>query len=166
VPPITKQQIRRLQALGAGAGLKSGHPDDDYHAVISRLTGKASTTALTAAEFAAVERELLNYMRQGVRQLKPKPKPAARAASAPGAGMMTTAQQSKAWQYIYRLIELDRDAKRATAGERMTGAIRKVLGVDADVKDPFRWVTQADGRKLIDMLKRYVYTAEKAGLGG
>lgn len=154
---ITKEQIKRIYALGGALGLvQSGSRDDDLHALVLRTTAKESVSALTDKEFKMVERELLSLMKYKNRQepLKSK-KPAA---SAPG--MMNAAQQGLAWRLIYRLQELDTRSSSATAGERMVGAIRKILEVDARTEKPFEWVTQEQGARLIEQLKRYVRSAE------
>ena len=81
--------------------------------------------------------------------------------SPPVAGMMTPEQQSLAWRLVYRLIELDANASRATAAERMAGAIKKELGITTvPGRDIFKWVSFEDGAKLIEKLKRYVRSAE------
>lgn len=158
--PISKEQIKRLQALGAGAGLKEGCAEDNYHAVIFRFTGKSSTKDLTGAEFRLVETELLRLMRLGSRKIKAKPKtPQPDTNHRPG--MMTKEQQGMAWRYVYRLIELDDTPGRATAGERMTGAIKKILDLDVTLRDPFLWISQEDGSTLITNLRRYVVSAER-----
>jgi hypothetical protein len=42
----------------------------------------------------------------------------------------------------------------------MVGAIRKVLGVEARVEEPFKWITFDQSGVLIEQLKRYVRSAE------
>ena len=158
--PITKGQIQRIYALGSGVGiLESGNKDDDLHALVHKLTGKRSVSELTGIEFAAVERELLRLMRYPNRPA-PLKKNGRKKEADDVPGMMTSAQQGKAWRLIYRLIELD-NGNKADAGKRMCGAIRKILDIDAGTEAPMRWVNFTDGEKLIEKLKRYVRTAEK-----
>ena len=156
---ITKEQVRRVYALGAAAGsLESGNKNDALHAMIAVITGKDSVSDLTEKEFEEVQKELLAKIKLGKRTLPP---PAARRngkTTAPG--MMNAEQQGKAWRCIYRLKELDVGGSSATAGQRMVGAIKKVLGVEARVEDPFKWITQEQGATLIEQLKRYVRSAE------
>lgn len=162
---ITKEQVRRIYALGAAAGiLESGNKNDTLHALVDAVTGKASIRSLTEREFEQVQQELLGKIRLGNRQEPLKPRKKGKE-TAPG--MMNAEQQGKAWRLIYRLKELDADST-ATAGQRMVGAIKKVLGVDARVENPFGWLTQDQGASLIEQLKRYVRSAEareKKGVG-
>jgi hypothetical protein len=125
---------------------------------VFNLTEKNSISELSGAEFSTVERELLRLMRYDSR---PAPmKTARRKKGEDVPGMMTEAQQNLAWRMIYRLCELD-ERKGATPGERMCGAIRKILGIEAGIEAPFRWVDFDAGARLIEQLKRYVRSAEK-----
>ena len=154
---ITKEQVRRVYALGAAAGMvESGSHDDALHAMIAVLTGKDSVSSLTEKEFEAAQRELLEKIKLGKRNLPPPRKKGKETAP----GMMNAEQQGKAWRFIYRLKELDVGGSSATAGQRMVGAIKKVLGVEARVEDPFKWISQEQGATLIEQLKRYVRSAE------
>lgn len=134
--------------------------DDNRHALIYGVTGKESLTELTDGEAKAVIHELMERMKLQNRNApleNRKPK----TYNPPVAGMMTPEQQSLAWRLIYRLIELDANASRATAAERMAGAIKKELGITTvPGKDIFKWVSFDDGTKLIEKLKRYVRSAE------
>ena len=156
---ITKEQIRRIYALGAAAGsLEPGNKNDALHAMIAVITGKDAVSRLTDKEFEAVQKELLSKIKYSNREqpLKSRKKDTRRD-TAPG--MMNADQQGKAWRLIYRLRELD-TGSTATAGQRMVGAIRKALGVDARIENPFQWITQDQGAALIEQLKRYVRSAE------
>ncbi len=155
---ITKEQVRRIYALGAAAGvLESGNKDDNLHAIVMRVTGKGSVKDLSDGDFYNVERELLPLLQGKSRRA---PLPPAATDNTP-AGRMNKAQQRLAWRYIYRLIELDDKKSKATAGERMVGVIKKELLVDATVEEPFRWLTPYTGGQLIEKLKRYVASAER-----
>lgn len=156
---ITKDQIRTLYKLAAVQGLvESNNKRDNFHLLVERVTGKGSVSSLTDKDFASVRRELLSLMRYDSRTapLKRCPKPER---TAPG--RITADQQSIAWRMIYRLAELDPVPSTATPGERMCGAIKKILGISAGLKDPFAWVTSEQGQTLIEYLKRYVRSAEK-----
>lgn len=153
---ISAQEIKRIYALGAGAGLlESGNKEDNLHALVLQLTGKESIKALTQKEFKIVEASLIHKMR-GYRKLSSKK----RTDSQPGIGMMSLGQREKAWALIYELCRLDTVESMATPGERMAGAIKKNLRIDVDVKDPFKWVDAQMGHKLIEQLKRYVASKE------
>ena len=61
---ITKEEIRRIYALGAAAGLlESGNREDALHCVVQRITGKDSVSALTNSEFRAVQTELMEKLK-------------------------------------------------------------------------------------------------------
>jgi hypothetical protein len=182
--PINKSQIQRIYALGAGIGIvDSGNKDDNLHSLVYKLTGKKSVSKLEESEFITVERELLRLMRY---ENRTEPLKSRRTPSEPWGriqppvssidrkndpnaegvpGMMTKAQQSLAWRFIYRLIELD-DGDKSKSGKRMVGAIKKILDIDAAIEEPFRWVNFEAGAKLIEQLKRYVRAAEKKKVAG
>ena len=63
---------------------------------------------------------------------------------------------------MYHLAELE--PRETAVGERMCGAIGKILGITAVPEDPFKWVSFEQGRDLIEGLKRYVYSAEKKAI--
>ena len=134
--------------------------EDNRHALIYGVTGKESLTELNNSETKAVIHELMERMKLHNRNApleNRKPK----TYNPPVAGMMTPEQQSLAWRLVYRLIELDANASKATAAERMAGAIKKELGITTvPGKDIFKWVSFEDGTKLIEKLKRYVRSAE------
>ncbi|NCB52451.1 MAG: DUF1018 domain-containing protein [Clostridia bacterium] len=155
---ITKGQIQRVYALASGIGiLERGSHDDDLHALVYRLTGKTSISELTDQDFRLVERELMQLMRLSEH---PAPlKTTGRKKDEEAAGMMTRAQQGLAWRLIYRLGELD--GSKAAPGDRMCGAIKKILNIDAGLEAPMRWVSFDNGAKLIEQLKRYVRSAER-----
>ena len=79
-------------------------------------------------------------------------------------GMMTVAQQKKAWSLVYRLDEIE--PKNVPVVERLIGAIEKILGITASKDEPFRWVNFDDGTRLIEQLKRYVRSAERRAAKG
>ena len=156
---ISKEQIKRIYALGSAIGiLKSGNKDDELHCLVYSITKKDSIKLLTEAEFWKVEKALMERMKIYRDNKAPKPKEKVKDDTV--AGMMTKAQQTKAWKLIYELIELDSKGSSATAGERMVGAIKKILNIQADVKKPFIWISFDQGSFLIEQLKRYVASAE------
>lgn len=157
---ISKEQIKRIYALGSALGiLQSGNKDDELHCLVYSITKKDSVKILTETEFNKVEKELMEKMKVYHRGNK-APKPTNKTKEESVAGMMTKAQQSKAWKLIYELVELDPKVSSATAGDRMVGAIRKILNIQADVKNPFVWIDFEQGGLLIEQLKRYVASAE------
>lgn len=135
--------------------------DDNRHALIYSVTGKESTTELTPDETKAVIHELMERMKVKNRS-EPLEVRKPRTYNQQVAGMMTPEQQSLAWRLVYRLKELDPAPGSASPAERMAGAIKKELGITtAPGKDIFRWVSFADGTKLIEKLKMYVRSAER-----
>lgn len=164
----TKDQIKRIYGLGAGLGIVGKDRDDMLHEVIYSITGKESVKELDDNEFKAVQAELISRMRfadpnHPLHNTNPKPKKKVKSDSSEIGcnGMATPEQQRLCWRYCYRLKELDPNAKSADVGDRLLGAIDKVLGVTASKKQPFRWIDQEQCSKLIEQLKRYVNTAER-----
>ncbi len=155
---ITKEQIKRVYALGSAIGiLERGRKDDDLHAFVYAITGKASISELTDKEFTAIEHELMGRMRF---KNQTAPLKSARKKSGEDVpGLMTDAQKRMAWRQIYRLCGLYDSP--ATPGERMRGAIKKILGMDVSLQAPMAWIKFEDGSRLIEQLKRYVRSAEK-----
>lgn len=163
---MTTAQRKTIFGLSKGLNMNG----EELHVLAAGLTGRQSLTELDDRQAEEVISELRGRMRYGNRteQLeKRKPKACKPAA----AGMMTAEQQSLAWRLVYRLRELDEkpalrgDGKPCTVGERMAGAIYKILGITTmSGENIFRWVSFEDGAKLIEGLKRYVRSAErKAG---
>lgn len=174
---MATQYTKRLYALASGLELvERNNKDDPFHILVHGITGKTSVKDLTDDEKKEVEAELLNRMKLSNHNvpLKTKAKTKTKVETQPG--MMTAAQQTLAWRLIYRLMELDATPKIKdtgvpyTARERMDGAIDKILGVTPNkTKNPYVWVDFKQGEKLIEVLKKYVRSAErkqkKAGVG-
>lgn len=146
---------KKLYAMAAALGLlERGCEEDAFHQLVYGLTGKDHVSELSAAEANAVQRELQSRLRSSAPNVTKK---GSRKKDVPG--MMTAAQQKKAWSLIYRLDEIE--PKEVPEVERLIGAIEKVLGITASKTDPFRWINFDDGTKLIEQLKRYVRSAER-----
>lgn len=172
---ITAAQIRRIYTLARDLGiLESGNKNDMLHELVCSITGKTSVRDLTVTEFNKVQHELIERMRYSNRTAPLKKKEKPQRENVPD--MMTNEQINLAWRYMYRLQELDehpklhQDGMPVTVGERMEGAIKKILNVTPNMKDPFRWVNFTQGTAFIETLKRYVRSAEKkakakAGVG-
>lgn len=157
----TREQIRKIYAIGSALGIKGTDRGDLLHELVYSVTGKDSIKELSEDEARAVLKEL--YSRQPAGS---KPAPKRRKKQEPreqlgNDGMATREQQALCWRYCYRLRELDPRPNSAEAADRLLGAIDKVLGVTASKKEPFRWVDQEQASKLIEQLKRYVNTAER-----
>ena len=152
---MTVQQRKTIFGLSKGLNMDN----DELHLLVNGLTGKGSLTELSDVQAETVIRELRG--RSGQQRFYRK-----RPQSVPG--MMTAEQQSLAWRLMYRLQELDEkpkmheDGTSVTVGERMAGAIEKILGITTMAgKDIFKWVSFEEGSKLIEYLKRYVRSAER-----
>lgn len=164
---ITKEQIKRIYGLGAGLGIVGKNRDDMLHEVIFSITGKESVKELTDSDFKAVQAELISRMKFADPNHKPhKVKTKTDSSEIGNNGMATPEQQRLCWRYCYRLKELDPNSRSADVGDRLLGAIDKVLGVTASKKEPFRWIDQEQCSKLIEQLKRYVNTAERRAKRG
>ena len=150
---IEKSQIRDIYALGASLGIvERGCHDDALHQLVSGITGKDGVSELSKAEAEQVLTELMNRMRlvnhpiTAQRIRKPRDT----------VGGMTAGQQQKVWYLMYQLRDLDIAPSKATLGERLCGIIKKELDLDAMPKEPFKWMDHTQGRRLIDVLKKYV----------
>lgn len=146
---------KRLYAIAAKMGLVERGGEDAFHQLVYTLTGKEHVSELTDTEGKAVEAELLRIKRN----TPGKPK---QYDTVPG--MMTESQQRYAWRLIYRLKELD--GKKTPVNKRMAGAVKKILDITANPKEPLRWVDRENGSKLIEALKRYVRSAERKARDG
>ena len=151
----TKEQIRKIYALGGELGIKGKGHDDLLHELIYGITGKESVRELNDSEVRAVLSEMYKFKPAAAKRKKSDKEPGDN-------GMATKEQQALCWRYCYRLKELDPNPESADVFERLAGAIRKVCGTNMVPKtDPFRWVDQDNCSKLIEQLKRYVNTAER-----
>lgn len=146
---------KRLYAIAAKMGMVERGGDDPLHQLVYTLTGKEHVSELTDAEGKTVEAELLRLKRS----TPSRPK---QYESIPG--MMTESQKRYAWRLIYRLKELD--GKKTPVNKRMAGAVKKILDITANPKEPLRWVNRENGSKLIEALKRYVRSAERKARDG
>lgn len=145
-----KEQTKRIYALGAVCGLlEQGNKRDNLHAFAFQLTGKLSISKLSDEEAERV----ITHLEQCRRIVCPPPEPKA---------WISKQQIKLAFRLIYRLQELDATPSTATAKERLCGVMSKVLDIQPNInKDIFYGITEAQGTKLIEQLKRYVRTAEK-----
>jgi hypothetical protein len=153
---ITKQEIRRIYALGAGAGLlESGNPDDLLHVAVKAVTGKDNVSTLTHDEFLTMQHYLIDKMQYGNREQPLKRKKPARHEE--HAGGVTADQQRMVWYLMYQLRDRDdRAYSKASLGTRLCGLIRKQFSRDCTSEEPFRFLTLADGWRLIETLKGMV----------
>lgn len=142
------KMTRKLYAIAAELNLlERGNPEDPFHQIVYRITGKEHVSELNQKEEKAVLKELLE--RQRIVDNPDK---------------ISVPKQDKVWKLIYKLCEIDpSDAKPA---DRLIGAIGKILNTSAAESDPFKWVKERDANKLIETLKRYVKSAERKAKNG
>lgn len=152
------QRTQKIYALGSQLGLlENGNKDDLLHNLVFRLTGKKHISGLTESEYETVINELYTQMKIESYEEPPHPKP--RYESVPG--MMSIGQQKMAWKLMYQLKDLDDDKPSAALGDRLCGIIKKELHTDATPKQPFQWISHAQGSKLIEILKKYIHSARR-----
>lgn len=79
---------------------------------------------------------------------------------------MSEGQKGKIWYLMYQLIGCDIKPVTATEGERLCGIIKKELHIDCIPAEPFAWMSFEDGNRLIEILKKYVKSAERKAMRG
>lgn len=150
---ITKQHIHTLYAIASRVGLvESGNKNDNFHTLVYRFTKKQSVKDLTEKEFYTVKGNLLKMGNDDSRKRVKDTEIISNG--------MTADQIKKAWAILYEIIEYSPSS--ATAGERMVGAIKKILGLDAQISQPFAWLDADHGIRLIEQLKRYERSVKRA----
>ena len=65
---------------------------------------------------------------------------------------------------MYELEELSPSS--AALGDRLCGIIKKEFKIDATSEKPLVWLSYSDASKMIEVLKRYVSSAERKARGG
>ncbi len=145
---ISKEQIKKIHAYAARLGMIHGEDRDKLHSFIYAQTGREHVSDLTEAEADTVIKTLTPMLLQQSR------------VQIPASGMMSEEQRRKAWAVMYQICEVD-PREGVSAGVRMLGVIRKLLGRDVALKAPFAWISEEDGVKLIEQLKRYLASAKR-----
>ena len=157
---IENWQFKKIYAIGNALGMVGRGREDDLHVLVMAITGRESLKALSYSEAAALITEL--EKRQGKPAGNgPRRRPAKKEARPGG---ITEAQQGKVWALIGELEKWDKEPSKASHRERLCGAIKKILGMDAFPSDPFRMLNMQQGIKLINGLKQYAEHAEKKAL--
>lgn len=120
--------------------------DDDYRAVLRRVTGKDSCSAMSIAELEAVKAEL--------QALGFKASPPRRAGRRPQARTEAAGKLRALWLSGYALGVVEDPSEAALSGwvKRVTGGRRK--GVEA-----LQWLTEADAATAIEGLKGWLTRA-------
>ncbi len=136
------KMTRKLYALASELNLlERGNPEDPFHQIVYRITGKEHVSELTEKEEKEVLTELLE-----LKQMTENPE------------KIGVRQRNKVWALIYELCEID--PSDAEPAERLCGAIEKILNTSSFRRDPFRFVKRCDAGKLINTLNGYVKSAK------
>lgn len=155
---IEQWQFKKIYAIGNQLGMVGRSRDDELHTLVAAITGKESLKSLSFSDAGDVITEL--EKRQGDTQGKNRKS----AAHTSKPGGITPAQQKKVWALIGELEKWDREPSKANHRQRLCGAIKSILTMDAAPSDPFRWITMEQGIRLINGLKTYATHAEKRTL--
>ena len=137
--------------------MENGNKDDLLHNLVLSLTGKNHISTLTESEYKTVINEL--YTQLKINSYEDPPHPKAVYKTAPG--MMSVGQQKRVWKLMYELKDLDVAPSGAGLGDRLCSIIKKELHVDSSAKDPFRWLSYKQGSKLIEIVKKYIESAQR-----
>jgi len=163
----TAQQTQRVYAMGAALGLvESGHKDDLLHTLVEALTGQTSVRQLTTEQYKKVIAELAGQIK-AANLTPPTPHKAKRQKKyeeTPGG--ITSGQQKKVWALMYQLQGCDKEVGSASLGERLCAIIKRELNIDATPKAPLKWLKYKQGSRLIEALKGYCGSAERARMRG
>lgn len=151
---MTSTQIQRIYKLGAALDLVK---NDELHTLVLGLTGQAHVSKLSDDEYQAVEHELLERIKLRQRTCPPI---SSKSPSRAGSGM-TKGQQNKVWQLMYTLAGYDAQPSTASLGDRLSGIIKRQLRIDANARQPFKWLDYQQGVQLIEILKKYISSAEQ-----
>ena len=146
----TTNRFSKIFALAKKAGMLGKQGNEDLHALINSVCGKDSLKELTNSDYAAVIKELQS--RAGTSNTY-------KAKSKGNSKGMTEGQERKIWRLMYELQELSPSS--AALGERLCGIIKKEFSIDATSEKPLVWFSYSDASKMIEILKRYVSSAEK-----
>lgn len=152
------QRTQRIYALGSRLGLlENGNKDDLLHNLVFRLTGKERIRDLNESEAKAVINDMIAQLK--IDNLDEPPHPRHKYESVPG--MISVGQQKMVWKLMYQLRDLDIEKSSATLGSRLCSIIKKELNTDSTPKKPFKWINHGQGCKLIEVLKKYVRSAQR-----
>lgn len=160
---IQQFQVRKIYAIGNALGIVgSGSGEDELHVLVAGATGKESIKALTYKEACTVLARL-EELQEGAASPKTAEKRPKEHKETPGG--VTSSQQKKIWALMYELKKHDAVANDVSLGDRLCKIIKKELKMDATAREPFVWMDFAQGNKLIEILKKYVESAEQRKRG-
>lgn len=154
---IDPYQMKKIYAISSALGMtEQGNREDELHLLVAGLTGKESVKKLTYREAQAVIGKLSQL--QGS-QTPPNPKREREHPSRPGG--VTNGQQKKIWALMYELQKYDEAPSIVSLGDRLCAVIKKEMGIDAIARSPFAWLDFDQGRRLIEVLKKYIESTRK-----
>lgn len=133
--------------------------DENLHALVEGVTGKASISKLTDAEFVQAFQALEEHM--ALRGIPGYSKAKATPQRQNISGMATKLEQDKMWKLMYLIIGCDEKPDKTTAGARMCGAVKEILGMDVGLEKTLDWVKKEQAFTMIESLKGYLKTAQK-----
>ena len=146
----SKEQIKRIYALGAKCGLldRSLGSEDNLHLWVKQFSLKDHISELTEKQADFIILRLQEYCDEVV-----PPKPIE-------VEPITGAQQSFCFRLAYKLASIS--PSEADVRERLRGVIEKVVGrkVDSE-RDIFHRVSRSEGAQVIEMLKRMIRNEEQ-----
>lgn len=130
-----------------------GMTDEELHLLCKSVTGEDSLKNLNKSRSTALMNELVlrkcgrSTYRKTPREYK--------------TDGMTQAQCGKAFALMYELAKRDREPSSADIGERLCGVVRKMIKKLSEPGEPFQKLNVKDGIKLINILERYIESADK-----
>lgn len=153
----TAKQKRLIYSLGRKCGLvQDGNKQDDLHAFVYQLSCKESIAELTEQQASVIIRQLM----ENLKAISPPEEPIT---------YISQQQIKKIFGLMYDLEKIS--PSTATVKERLCGLIKKELELSVNIKgDIFKGMSERQGAKLIEALKRYQRTTKrriaKNGTGG
>ena len=157
------QRTQRIYALGSRLGiLENGNKHDLLHNLVFRISGKERIRDLSENEYKAVVNELITQLKLDNLE-EPNHAHYSRKKYESFPGMISVGQQKMVWKLMYELksFDLDTDNREASLGFRLCSIIKKELHIDATPEQPFRWISHGQGCKLIEILKKYIHSAQR-----
>ena len=143
----TKEQIKRIYALGAAAGLldSSLGTEDNLHLWVRQFSLKEHISELTEKQAAFIIERLLDYKKHAVPEV--------------AAEGITEEQRKFCFRLMYKIAEIS--PSEADVRERLRGVVAKELHRDIPPdRDIFYNVSRAEGSSIIELLKRILRSEE------
>lgn len=142
---IQNWQKKKIYAIANALGYvdKTDKENDVLHMIINGRCGKSSVKNLTYREASDIIDYLVKQQNQTIDEV------------------MTQGQKKKCWQLMYELQGLDEKPNFTPIGERLAGIIERQFSVKSTPQRVFNRLSKEDGNKLIEILKKYIETAER-----